>query len=77
MKTNTKYTAGDTFTLAIGDTLPAGAKFDRWVLTNGQEEPSNFIDVVEGYHPDNYFRSGKYIGADEAGVEPQFVAGNE
>lgn len=72
-QTNAAREAGQPFTIATGETLPAGAKFTRWVLTNGEEEPANFIDIVEGYHPDNYFRDGKYLGADEAGVEPQFV----
>ncbi len=59
-------------TLEIGATLPKGAKFIRWALTNGEEEPENFADIVEGYHPDNYFRNGAYLGADESGVEPVF-----
>lgn len=64
-------------TLTIGAALPAGAKFIRWDLTNGEEKPANFSDIVEGYHPDNYFRDGKYLGADEAGVEPVFEIPDE
>ncbi len=56
--------------LTAGEKLPVGAKFSRWTLTNGQAQPSNFENIVESYHPDNYFRGGKYLGADEAGVEP-------
>lgn len=61
------------FTLKVGDPLPEGSKFVRWVLTNGEEEPPNFIDIVEGFHPDYYFRDGKYLGADQGGVEPLFA----
>ena len=67
---NAARVAGQDFVLNIGETLPAGAKFVRWTLTSGEEKPSNFSDIVEGYHPDYYFRDGKYIGADNAGVEP-------
>lgn len=70
---STTKEAGQTFILAAGDALPSGAKFVRWALTNGEPEPSNFIDIVEGYHPDFYFRAGKYLGPDEAGVEPEFA----
>jgi hypothetical protein len=68
----TSSVTSSSFTLAVGDSLPAGAKFLRWVLTNGQEKPSNFEGLVEGYHPDYYFRDGKYLGPDESGVEPEF-----
>lgn len=72
-----EYADGSTFTLSIGDKLPAGAKFVRWMLTNGQEEPGNFIDTVEGYHPDYYFRDGRYLGPDQHGVEPEWIMAEE
>lgn len=59
--------------LNAGQTLPVGAKFARWQLVGGVEKPSNFEDIVGGYHPDYYFRDGKYLGPDEAGVEPVWV----
>jgi hypothetical protein len=48
--------------------------FARFSLTNGEPEPANFTDIIEGYHPDNYFaiNDGRYLGPDEAGVEPLY-----
>lgn len=71
--TNAAREAGQLFTLVAGESLPVGAKFVRWALTNGEEEPANFIDIVEGYDPDNYFRDGRYLGPDGAGVEPMYI----
>lgn len=73
MKKINNATTGQTFILSLGDALPDGAQFDRWVVTNGDEEPANLCDITAGYHPDNYFRDGKYLGPDNQGVEPQFV----
>jgi hypothetical protein len=48
-----------------------------WTIAG--EQPANFADIIEGYNVENYFRGsldgadrsgGKYLGPDEAGVEP-------
>jgi hypothetical protein len=57
-----------------GHLLERGRKYDVASLQFlGWYDPAGI--GTDGYHIDDYFRDGEYLGADQDGVEPLFTAG--
>lgn len=56
----------------MGKTLTIGQKYDIQTLhCVGWTGPELY--VISGYHVEDYFRDGVYLGPDKHGIEPQFI----